>query len=210
MKLPLVQLPDQPIGEGKERVCYLHPDDARRVIKLQKTAVRKQTDRELRLYRSLQQRGLQDYSHLPRYHGTVDTNLGPGNVFDLVANYDGEISRSLWWYFTHGYPLGEFIVYLEVFREYLLRNRIVFSNDMSRYNLLFQKISPTDARLVVIDGIGNHTALNWLDNIPVLARSKIQRRWQRFMSRLEHYANEANRSFDGPKQQLDAAYRKPG
>ena len=204
MQQPSIQLPETPIGEGQERACYLHPEYGDRVIKVQKSDLRKQTDRELSLYRTLQRRNLQDYSHIPRYYGAVTTNLGPGYVFDLVSNFDGEVSRSLWWYFTHGYPLSEFSQYLDELREYLLLNRIVFSNDMGRFNILLQKRSVTEAKLVVIDGIGNHTALNWLDNVPAFARQKINRRWQRFFSRLENYARRANQDFAGPLQILQA------
>ena len=43
---------------------------------------------------------------------------------------------------------------------------IVFRVDMGRYNILFQK--QTRTRRVVIDGPGNHTAINWLDSIVFL------------------------------------------
>jgi hypothetical protein len=45
------------------------------------------------------------------------------------------------------------------------------------------------ARLVVIDGLGDTVALDWLDNIPFLVRRKINRRWKRFIKRV-HLSQE--------------------
>ena len=79
---------------------------------------------------------------------------------------------------------------------------------MGRYNILFQKLSPERARLVIIDGLGNHTAINWLDNIDFFARRKIQRRWQRFINRLNNYSAETMRQHDANPQILESAYRR--
>jgi len=208
MRQDIIQITEQPIGVGQERACYRHPGDAARAIKIQRGASDKQTRRELELYRDLERRGFEDYSHIPRYYGTVDTNLGRGIVVDLVADYDGAVSRSLWWHFERGYPLAEFLPYLDELKRYLLENRIVFSVDMGRYNVLFQKLSPQQARLVVIDGLGNHSAINWPDRIACLARRKINRRWRRFIGRLGDYSAATLRDHEGKPRALEAAYRR--
>ena len=208
MKQSILQLSGEPIGSGQERVCYLHPDDDSKVVKVQKGEIDTQTRRELALYDSLQRRGIDDFEHIPRFYGRVQTNLGSGFVVDRIADYDGGESRSLWWHFERGYPLAEFGPYLEELRRYLLANRIVFSVDMGRYNILFQKLSPQRARLVVIDGLGNHTAINWLDNIGYFARSKIRRRWRRFIGRLQNYSAQTMRRHEGEAKTLAPAYRR--
>jgi len=153
---------------------------------------------------------LRNFEHIPQFYGEVETNLGAGFVVDCVTDYDGDISKSLWWHFEHGYPLSEFSSYLEDLRRYLLENQIVFSVDMGRYNILFQKLSPERARLVVIDGLGNHTAINWFDNVAFFARGKIRRRWQRFIDRLNNYSAETMRQHNASPQLLEAAYRRQG
>ena len=208
MKQPVLQLSGEPIGAGQERICYLHPEDDSKVVKIQKGEVDKQTRRELKLYASLQRRGMTDFEHIPRFYGEVRTNLGSGFVVDLIADYDGSPSRSLWWHFERGYPVSEFLPYLEDLRQYLIDRRIVFSVDMGRYNILFQKLSPERARLVVIDGLGNHTAVNWLDNIALFERLKIRRRWQRFIGRLQGYSAETMDRHEGNPQALEAPYRR--
>ena len=210
MNQSTIQISAEPIGAGQERVCYLHPHDPGLLIKLQKGESDKQTRRELILYASLQRRGMCNFEHIPEFHGEVETSLGHGFVVDCVTDYDGSISKTLWWHFERGYPVSEFSAYLEELRQYLLANRVVFSVDMGRYNILFQKLTPERARLVVIDGLGNHTAINWLDHIGFFVRRKIRRRWQRFIGRLINYSAETMRQHSATPQTLEAAYRRKG
>ncbi len=210
MSKSIVQITSEPIGVGQERVCYQHPDDAGKVVKIQKGESDKQTRRELLLYKNLSCRGMSNFEHIPRYYGKVETSLGEGFVVDKIMDYDGSVSKSLWWHFERGYPVAEFAVYLDELRQYLLENLIVFSVDMGRYNILFQKTSAQQARLVIIDGLGNHTAFNWLDNIAYFARRKIDRRWQRFIGRLRNYSAETMRAHGDSAKTLDAAYRRAG
>ena len=208
MNQSIIQISGEPIGAGQERVCYLHPHDQTRLIKLQKGESDKQTRRELSLYASLRRRGMRNFEHIPQFYGEVETSLGHGFVVDCVTDYDGSISKSLWWHFERGYPVSEFSLYLEELRQYLLENQVVFSVDMGRYNILFQKLSPERARLVIIDGLGNHTAINWLDHVDFFVRRKIRRSWQRFIGRLINYSAETMRQHPGRPQALEAAYRR--
>jgi hypothetical protein len=208
MQSEIIQIKSEPIGAGQERVCYLHPEDASKLIKLQKGESETQTRRELDLYASMSRRGMRNFDHIPEFYGKLKTNLGEGFVVDLVTDFDGGISKSLWWHFERGYPVSEFSPYLQELKQYLLDNLVIFSVDMGRYNILFQKISPQQARLVVIDGLGNHSAINWLDNIGYFARRKIHRRWQRFISRLHNYSAETMREYADSPRELETAYRK--
>jgi len=208
MKQQILQITSEPIGVGQERACYLHPDDARKVVKIQKGESDTQTRRELILYKNLARREMRNFTHIPQYYGKLKTNLGEGFVVDLIADYDGSVSRSLWWHFEQGYPLAEFLPYLDELRQYLLDNLVIFSVDMGRYNILFQKISPQQARLVVIDGLGNHSAINWFDNMDWFARHKIKRRWHRFMGRLQNYSDEMMREYGATPRTLESVYSK--
>jgi len=199
----ILQLSGEPIGAGQERVCYRHPDDPGKVVKIQKGEIVKQTHRELRFYHWLQRRNMVNFRHLPRFYGQAETNLGPGFIVDLISDYDGTVSRSLLWHFEQGYPIREFIPYLVELRQYLVENLIVFSADMSRYNVLLNRISTGEARLVVIDGLGNHSAINFLDSIPWFARRKIRRRWERFYSKLEYNSATLMEQYGGSPRVFD-------
>jgi hypothetical protein len=202
MNQQILEITSEPIGAGQERICYRHPEDAAKVVKIQKGESDKQTRRELELYENLSRRKMDNFKHIPRYYGMTQTNLGEGFVVDLIADFDGAVSKSLWWHFEQGYPVAEFLPYLEELRQYLLDNLIVFSVDMGRYNILFQKTSPQQARLVVIDGLGNHS--------DYFARRKINRRWRRFIGRLQNYSAEIMRANNATPKTLETAYRKTG
>lgn len=180
----MLVLNKQPIGMGKERMCFVHPDDPRLAIKVQVGDTNQQTRREIRFYRRLEQRGGIDCQHIPTFHGTCQTNHGEGIVVDLIRDFDGQISRPLNWYLLHGFPLEEFLPRLDEVMRSFVDNLIIFNHDLTIGNLLVKKTSFSRFHLVAIDGLGDVVAIDWLDRIPFFARRKIRRRWQRFMERL--------------------------
>ena len=207
MSQEYLQIDSEPIGEGQERICYVHPQDPAKLVKILKGESEKQTLREFKLYRRLQCKNT-DYSQLPRLYGRVQTNLGRGFVTDLIRDFDGNISNSLYWFFERGIPVSEFYAYLDDLKRYLLDNQIVISADMRRTNVLFQKTSAQSAQLVVIDGLGNHSAINWFDGLRLVTDSKINRRWDRFFSQLQIHSAEMLDAYGGSPQNLEAAYRR--
>ena len=208
MSAPFIHINSEAIGEGQERICYVHPDDPSRLIKVIKGDSDKQTRREMKLYRRLMRRKNTDFSQLPRFYGKVETNYGRGFVTDLIRDFDGQISNSLYWFFERGIPASEFAAYLEELKQYLLQNQIMISADMRRTNVLFQKISEEKAQLVVIDGLGNHSAINWFDGFRVVSDSKITRRWDRFYRQLFIHSEEMLREYAAPANRLETAYQK--
>jgi hypothetical protein len=180
----MLKITSEPIGTGRERACYVHPEDPRLAIKIPMGVVSDQTQRDLKFYRKLKKRGIKGIPHVPDFHGVCETNLGRGIVVDLIRNYDGEISRPLNWYLAQGVPIEEFNEFLAELKQSFLQNLIIFNHDMTIGNLLFQRYSSRSAQLVAIDGLGDVVAIDWLDNFPFLARRKINRRWKRFMERL--------------------------
>lgn len=180
----MLQISSRPIGKGKERACYIHPEDPRKAIKISMGKVNEQTRRDIKFYRKLARRSTGENRHIPKFYGLCETNLGKGIVVDLIRNYDGEISRPLNWYLAQGVPIEEFDVYLEELKHSFLQNLIIFNHDMTIGNLLFQRSSTSSARLIAIDGLGDVVALDWLNCFPFLVRRKIRRRWARFIARV--------------------------
>jgi hypothetical protein len=192
----MLKIISEPIGKGRERACYVHPEDPRLAIKMPMGEVSDQTQRDLKFYRTLKKRGLKGIPHVPDYHGLCETNLGRGIVVDLIRNYDGEISRPLNWYLAQGVPIEEFDQFLQELKQSFLQNLIIFNHDMTIGNLLFQKTSTASAQLVAIDGLGDVVAIDWLDHFPFLVRGKINRRWKRFMARV-YRSSEVSQQRDG-------------
>jgi hypothetical protein len=180
----MLQIIKGPIARGKQRACYVHPDDPRKAIKISSGDINTQSRREIKFYRKLQKRGGVDEKHIPKFYGLCETNLGQGIVVDLIRNYDGEVSRPLNWYLAQGCLIEEFEPYLDELIHSFLHNLIIFNHDLTIGNLLVQKFSTRKTRLVAIDGLGDVTPLGWLDFFPLLARRKIRRRWARFMARV--------------------------
>lgn len=180
----MIEITKKPIGMGKERMCFVHPEDPRLAIKIARGKVREQSKREIKFYRKLQNRSDVEDKHIPRFHGLCETNRGQGIVVDLVRDYDGEIARPLNWYLAQGFPIEEFEPYLEELKQSFLKNLIIFNHDLTIGNLLVQRTSTSKIRIVAIDGLGDVVTLDWLDVFPFLVRRKINRRWQRFITRL--------------------------
>lgn len=176
-------LASDPIAQGRERTCFLHPEDPAKIIKVSIGTETTQSTREIKFFEDLEKFGLSNYRHLPRYHGTIETNLGHGLVVDLICDHDGSISKSLEWHIDNGISIAEAEKYLEELRRYLLDNLIIFNHDLCCANLLLQKISADSAHLVIIDGLGDVVSIPWLNRFPSHVRSKISRRWARFMDR---------------------------
>lgn len=181
----MLKIISEPIGRGRERACYIHPEDPRLAIKMPFGKVSDQTQRDLKFYRKLKKRGVRGIPHIPGFHGLCETNLGRGIVVDLIRNYDGEISRPLNWYLEQGVPIEEFKEFLDEMKQSFLQNLIIFNHDMNIGNLLFQKSSTSTAQLVAIDGLGDVVALDWFDYLPFLVRRKINRRWKRFLASID-------------------------
>jgi hypothetical protein len=192
----MLKIISEPIGKGRERACYVHPEDPRLAIKMPMGEVSDQTERDLKFYGKLKKRGIKGIPHVPDFHGLCDTNLGRGIVVDLIRNYDGEISRPLNWYLAQGVPIEEFDQFLQELKQSFLQNLIIFNHDMTIGNLLFQKTSTASARLVAIDGLGDVVAIDWLDRFPLLVRRKINRRWKCFMARV-FLTSEVSQQRDG-------------
>lgn len=173
--MPTIQLDKERdyIGKGKERVCYVHPDNSQIAIKITYGEVNKQTKRELKYYRKLGKRKDLSYTHIPRYLGAVETSLGRGHMFDLIRDYDGEISQSLLSYLEKGTPLESFNADLEKLRKSLLENGIISNHDMYAGNILYRRSSESTGDLVVIDGLGDTVFINWLNILKSHRRKRL-------------------------------------
>ncbi len=182
----MLEITADPIGTGRERSCYVHPEDPRRAIKILLGGKNDKTRGELSFYRKLSKRTPIDDGHVPKYYGVCDTNLGKGMVVGLVRDYDGQISRPLSWYLSHGFAIDMFEPCLVELKQWLTDNLIIFGNDLGSHNLLLQKTSFNNAKLVMINGFVDTGTRFWARLFPALKRRQIERRWVEFIERLYH------------------------
>jgi PhoP regulatory network protein YrbL. len=172
------------ISRGLHRKCYHHPEDANKCIKVNyNEGAEEETNREIAYYKHLIKRNV-SFDALAKYYGPVSTNYGNGHIFELVRDYNGETAIPLEKYLankslTEKY-FDQLVTGLKELKSALLKDRIITMTIKSK-NILFQHLSDTNSRLVIIDNIGNSTFIPIANYIPCFAKSKIERTWQRFL-----------------------------
>ncbi len=172
------------ISRGLHRKCYHHPEDANKCIKVNyNDGAEEETNREIAYYKHLIKRNV-SFDALAKYYGPVSTNYGNGHIFELIRDYNGETAIPLEKYLankslTEKY-FDQLVTGLKELKSALLKDRIITMTIKSK-NILFQHLSDTNSRLVIIDNIGNSTFIPIANYIPCFAKSKIERTWQRFL-----------------------------
>ena len=190
--------PSQLIGRGLRRECYFHPEDENKCVKVVVAGDHKETVREQSYYRLLEKRGI-SWKMLARFYGNVETNRGPGAVFELVRDYNGNISRTLEYYFSavDAADLSYQMLSRELplLRQYLLQWKIV-TMSIKPDNIAFKKVNASEGNLVVIDNIGNSDFIPICNYVDFMAVRKIRRKWRHFQDSLANdYAG--NRALQG-------------
>lgn len=175
-------------------MCYRHPDVADKCIKVIVHGDGSETEREIAYYQLLAKRQI-SWAMLPKYHGQVATSEGTGFVFDLIANTDGSAALTLEAYLQDSELLtANRVGLIEALRKlygYLLAENIITMNIKPK-NIVYQRDSATNGTLFIVDNIGNSDYLPLASYLPVFGRTKIKRKWQRFLSKTsEEYADNA-------------------
>ncbi|HCC5833369.1 PhoP regulatory network protein YrbL [Citrobacter farmeri] len=177
---------ETPLGTGRHRKCYAHPDDAQRCIKIVYNSGQggdKETQRELKYYAHLS-RYLKDWSGIPRYYGTVETDCGTGYVYDVIADYDGKPSITLTEFARQCRYEDDFAVLrqlLKTLKRYLRDNHIV-TMTLKPQNVLCHRISESEVVPVVCDNIGEGTLIPLATWSKWFCHRKQERLWQRFIA----------------------------
>ncbi|OTQ30501.1 YrbL family protein [Gilliamella apicola] len=173
------------ISKGLHRKCYHHPEDLNKCIKVNyNEGAEEETNREIAYYKHLIKRNV-SFDALAKYYGPVSTNYGNGHIFELIRDYNGETAIPLEKYFANNSLTEKYfdqlVTGLKELKSALLKDRIITMTIKSK-NILFQHLSETKSRLIIIDNIGNSTFIPIANYIPYFAKSKIERTWQRFLN----------------------------
>ncbi len=178
------------VGAGKTRKVYSHPSDFKKCIKIEAHNVlnpvtlkrRKKAAIRERRYLSRYARKQCDFTQLARFWGDVDTNLGPGEIYDLVRDDDGNVAQSLGHYLREGMAFEEVKSLLDDLQAYMITNGII-PTDLHVGNVVVQKLDSGN-KLVIVDGIGNPEFLKLADYVKALSTSKIKRRIKRLRNKI--------------------------
>ena len=170
------------IGRGLRRECYFHPGDENKCVKVVVAGDHRETVREQSCYRLLENRAI-SWKMLARFYGNAETNRGPGAVFELIRDYNGEVSKTLEHYIaaenSTDINYQDLSRALPVLKQYLLKWKIV-TMDIKPQNIVYKKINESEGALVVIDNIGNSDFIPICNYVDFMARQKIRRKWQYF------------------------------
>lgn len=178
----MIKLPEDEIGRGNERKCYIHPEDENKAIKVsyeRSIGRSKQSDIEIKYYKQLLKRKTMDWTHLPKFYGEVETDQGWGFIVELIRDFDGTISKSLEEYLKKD-GLEPYKKELEIYKNYFVDNGIIFNYGMMPKNILRRRISETEGELVLIDGLGDVSFIQFPNRFRYFARKKVLRRWEKF------------------------------
>lgn len=168
------------VNKGTNRACYIHPNDDRKCIKVVISGNNKESNREMKYYRYLQKMNT-SMEMLAIFYGTVETNLGTGEVVELIRDYDDSISRELAFYMRNNLiGMSESLILLNSLNQYLLEEKIIVK-DLNAVNIVYQRKTPTMAKLMIIDGTTNSEWIPVSTYIPYFTRKKILTIWSKFI-----------------------------
>lgn len=198
-----------PFAGGGNRLCFVHPDEPDRCVKVlrphQQGHLVRQRHRIPRNLRSAkhyddnerERRGY-DYVnsirdeavwlHIPRYYGRVQTDIGYGSVTQLMRDFDGAISKTLRQrLYVVGRKTQPDDAYLNSINELLefIRRTSFLSRYLTPQNILSVRLSENRERLYLIEGFGPAQWIPIVRYISILKKLKIDRIISRFEQRLK-------------------------
>lgn len=168
------------IGEGEIRVCYEHPKNKNLCIKIPKPQVTElYTNKEILYFLKIKKRNKLEYSYpfYSDFHEEISTNLGKGQVFDLVRDEaTGEVSKTLEYYFENETTFNKnvFVEALLVLKKHMIKHKI-FTRDLRSRNICCKVLEDNTIQLIIIDGIGHRDFFPLADWFEHFAKKKVER-----------------------------------
>jgi PhoP regulatory network protein YrbL len=168
------------IGEGEIRVCYEHPQDESLCIKVPRPEItRKYTFKEILYFKKLAKRNKSRYAYpfYSDFYEEVETNLGLGQVFDLVRDEtNGAISKTLEYYLTKSNVISEEKLEqaLGILKQQMTKHK-VFTRDLRARNICCKLKKDDTIELVIIDGIGHRDFFPLADWFHYFSKKKVGR-----------------------------------
>lgn len=178
------------IAKGGERACYLHPEDATKVIKVlySSTPTHNNQNQLEYIYMNYLKKRNANLTYVTDCYGYVQTSLGQGLVFDRALDYNGEPSKSFRYMVAYKkLDLSQQKALIMQLKAYLEKELILFV-DTSLTNLYCQEIKKGEYRLLIVDGLGSKRMgfKFWLyRNFKSYTKYKIKRQWAKFMRMYE-------------------------
>ncbi|GAB5415500.1 MAG: hypothetical protein Cons2KO_31030 [Congregibacter sp.] len=138
--------------------------------------------KEIKAYRELLTRASETlWRHVPRYHGTEETDMGVGIVTQLMRDADGTWPKNLQQLLPNGLT-PELEEGLQDFTSAVRELRIL-SRDLLPHNIIAVREKNGSYRVMLVDGIGNAELLPVSTHFAFFATRKTARKISRFQQR---------------------------
>ncbi len=172
---------DDAFSRGGNRLCFVHPGDSNRCIKVLRSdrlpAIKRSEKsfpknlksldafddnaQEMVVYEKIQKCiGESAFELIPRCYGYLDTNLGAGLCSDMIRDDDGQIAITLKQYLWQYGKTAEILLCIEQFGQ-RWQELGMPSRNLLLHNIVIQCRNGVPDRLYVIDGLG------WSDLFPI-------------------------------------------
>ncbi len=189
--------------QGANRVCYRHPDDPAKMLKVVKPWKRARMKRmEAPWYKRLRPASCFDDNvqefrafryleanpsaalYFPRCYGMIPTDLGEALCVEYIGSGEPDGgSLSLEAYLKRFGFTDEIRAALDDLATFLYRNLIV-TRDLRGFNIMVRR-REQGVSLVIVDGLGNPEFIPISNVFPFFGKTKIRRKLMRFRDRLE-------------------------
>ncbi|GAA3658182.1 YrbL family protein [Flavivirga jejuensis] len=174
------------IAEGTYQKCYRHPSNQNLCIKISKQNIEiSRLAYEIKYCEKISKKKIKkkDYQFFSIFHGTVETNLGKGYVFDLIKDETNqEISKTLEYYLLNPNPAisdQTLKIAFERLIQLMAKYKII-ANDIRAKNICCKILKNKTIELIHIDGLGHRDFIPLVNWFSYFAKKKIERRLLRF------------------------------
>ena len=182
---PLVLSDALLIAKGRHRACYQYPGHPELCIKVHiDPRDDLETIREVRYFNWLHKCNV-NLDGIADYRGKYPTTLGMGYVYELVRDYDGQVSKTLDHYlknFELTKPrINALTSAYQEFKKTFQRHYISMMN-LKAYNIVYKRESESHGRFYLIDNLGSANLLPLSYFFKSIAARMLQRKFRRFES----------------------------
>ncbi len=173
------------IGEGEIRKCYQHPEKEHLCLKIPREHVtREYTYKEILYFKKLSKRkkSLYTYPFYSDFHGEVATNLGQGQVFDLIKDETtNQTSKTLEYYLTESALIEDTVLWKAILKlKEQMTSHKVFTRDLRSRNLCCKILKDQSIQIIIIDGIGHRDFFPLADWFHHFSKKKIERTFKKW------------------------------
>ena len=167
---------------GGNKNVYQHPSDLNKCVKI--SIKKPDLDIQLELeFRQICLERAENSKLIPQYFGEIETNLETGYMFELIRDFDGKLSETFEAFVKRDDSIKNATRLLKDFRTRLFKEEIV-TYTIFPDNLMVQRISETEQRIRIIDGIGMHVLLPIPYFSSRVAKAREKRVWRKFLDSL--------------------------